>query len=103
MVSDTLFFGTRSSDGLVTEADWSAFLRDIVTPRFPDGITYWNANGQWRGQNNQLVQEQAIVLQIIHPDAPQAESAILEIIARYKIQFHQESVLRSKDVVQVWY
>lgn len=103
LVSDTLFFGTTSPRGPVTEAEWSDFLRDIVTPRFPDGLTYWNATGQWRGPNNQPVREHSIVLQILHPDTVQAESAIQEIIARYKNQFDQESVLRLKDVVQVWY
>ncbi|TAK07867.1 MAG: DUF3574 domain-containing protein [Candidatus Manganitrophaceae bacterium] len=103
LVSDILFFGLSSPRGPVTEAEWDAFLREIVTPRFPEGLTYWNANGQWRGQNNQLVQEHSMVLQILHPDTFQAESAIQEIIARYKNQFDQDSVLRLKDVVQVWY
>lgn len=103
LVSDLVFLGLSGPRGPVSPAEWNAFLRDIVTPRFPDGLTYWNANGQWRGPNNQLVQEQSIVLQIIHPDTFQAESAIQEIIARYKSQFEQESVLRLRDVVQVWY
>lgn len=103
LVSDTLFFGLSTSRGPVSEVEWNAFLRDVVTPRFPDGFTYWEGNGQWRGADNQLVRERAMVLQVIHPDNFQTESAIQEIIARYKGQFEQDSVLRLRDAVQVWY
>lgn len=72
-------------------------------PRFPDGFTYWEANGQWRGADNRLVQERSMVLQIVHPDTFQAESAIQEIIHRYEQQYEQDSVLRLRDAVQVWF
>jgi hypothetical protein len=103
LISDTLFFGLSTARGPVSEAEWSDFLRDIVTPRFPDGFTYWEANGQWRGADNRLVQERSMVLQIIHPDTFQAESAIQEIIHRYEAQFEQDAVMRLRDVVQVWF
>lgn len=103
LVSDTLFFGLSTARGPVTEIEWNNFLRDIVSPRFPDGFTYWEANGQWRGADNRLVRERTMVLQVIHPDHFLAESAIQEIIARYKAEFEQDSVLRLRDAVQVWY
>ena len=103
LISDTFFFGLSTSRGPVSQAEWDAFLRDIVTPRFPDGLTYWEANGQWRGGRNELVRERTMVLQIIHPDNFQNESAVQEIIGRYKAQFEQDSVLRLRDAVQVWY
>lgn len=103
LISDTLFFGLTTARGPVGEAEWSDFLRDIVTPRFPDGFTFWEANGQWRGDDNRLVQERSMVLQIIHPDTFQAESAIQEIIRRYEAQFEQDAVMRLRDAVQVWF
>ncbi|MDC4227852.1 MAG: DUF3574 domain-containing protein [Candidatus Manganitrophus sp.] len=84
LISDTLFFGLSTARGPVGAAEWNDFLRDIVTPRFPDGFTYWEANGQWRGADNRLVQERSMVFQIVHPDNFQAESAIQEIIHRYQ-------------------
>ncbi len=103
LISDTLFFGLSTARGPVSEAEWNDFLRDIVTPLFPDGFTYWEAHGQWRGADNRLVRERSIVLQIIHPDTFQAESAIQEIIMRYKAHFEQDAVMRLRDAVQVWF
>jgi len=103
LISDTLFFGLSTARGPVSEEEWNNFLRDIVTPRFPDGFTYWEANGQWRGADNRLVQERSRVLQIVHPDSFQAESAIQEIIHRYEAQFEQDAVMRLRDAVQVWF
>jgi hypothetical protein len=103
LVSDTLFFGLSSARGPVSQVEWDNFLRDIVTPRFPDGLTYWEANGQWRGSDNKLVREHSMVLQIIHPESPQAEMALQEISLRYQQQYEQGSVLRIRSVVQVWH
>ena len=44
----TLYFGLARPKGSVTELEWQIFLRDEVTRRFPDGLTVWEAEGQWR-------------------------------------------------------
>ena len=43
-----LFFGLHGSAGMVSEREWALFLGQIVTPRFPDGLTVFEASGQWR-------------------------------------------------------
>ena len=45
-VMDSLYFGTAMSTGHVTQEDWQRFLSDVITPRFPDGLTAWAAAGQ---------------------------------------------------------
>ena len=47
-VRTTLYFGLARPKGAVTELEWQIFLRDEVTRRFPDGLTVWEAEGQWR-------------------------------------------------------
>lgn len=88
---DTLYFGTQKPDGgVVSDAEWQQFLADVVTPRFPDGFTTWEANGQWRDQKGVIEHERTHILQIVGP----GETKIREIIDAYKKQFAQEAVLR---------
>jgi hypothetical protein len=91
---DRLYFGSAmAAGGEVSEADWKMFLREVVTPRFPDGLTTWRANGQWRS-NNVIVSEGSFVLELAHPSSPETERAVQEIRAEYKRRFKQESVMQ---------
>lgn len=94
MVSDTLYFGARKPDGVVAPAEWDRFLAEVVTPRFPDGLTVWEAEGQWRGKAGALTRENSWVLLLVHADSDAAERAVREIIGAYKRAFEQEAVLR---------
>ena len=71
-----------------------------MTPRFPQGLTVWRADGQWRGADGVIVREPSFVLELIHPDSAAPERAVTEIIADYKHRFQQESVLRVRDHVE---
>lgn len=45
-VNYQLFMGRSTTDGnIVNDADWDSFLVDIVTPRFPDGLTVLDGKG----------------------------------------------------------
>ena len=60
-VQDSLYFGTVKPDGIVSSEEWAAFLSAVVTPRFPQGLTVWQALGQLP-----FDQRTAIVLREIH-------------------------------------
>lgn len=96
-VHDLLYFGTAMPEGSVSAGEWNRFLADTVTPRFPDGLTVWPAQGQWRGANGQPVQEASWVLSLVHPESAEADRAIAEVVAEYKARFRQEAVLRVKS------
>ncbi len=89
-----LVFGRDIGDRVgVTEADWQAFVAREVTPRFPDGITVVDAQGQWRGRAGAVVREPTKMLLIVLKGQA-GEGARLAAIARaYEARFHQESVL----------
>ena len=89
----TLYFGLAHPLGKVSESQWQAFLRDEVTPRFPDGLTVWQADGQWRRSDGHISRERAKVLLLVHDEAPAVRTALAAIVASYKRLFQQESVL----------
>ena len=89
----TLYFGTTRPTGTVSELEWQLFVRDEVTTRFPDGLTAWEALGQWRDAKGTIAQERSKVLLIVHADSEKARASVLDVIARYRKMFEQESVL----------
>jgi hypothetical protein len=89
-VSDRLFCGLSiPGGGAVSQADFDAFVAEVVEPRFPDGFTVWRARGQWKGGS-----EDAMVIEVVHPRAPQHDRALQEIADTYRTRFRQEAVLR---------
>ena len=89
----TLYFGLARPKGAVTELEWQMFLRDEVTARFPDGLTVWEAEGQWRQSDGSIGHEQSKVLLLVHPDTSAARRALQTLIERYQRMFDQQSVL----------
>ncbi len=97
LVRDVLYFGRNRPDGgQVSDADWQAFLDEVVTPRFPGGLTVVEATGQWKGQSGQVERERAEVLTVLHAGDAPALRAVAEIAAEYKRRFDQEAVLRER-------
>jgi len=95
-VNDLVYFGVESSEGPVTAEQWTIFLRDEVTPRFPAGLTTWDAAGQWRSADGSLTHEPAHVLNLVHPGDADSEQSVRAIIEAYKTRYRQEAVLRVK-------
>ena len=90
---DKMLFGMNSPDGPVGEAQWQLFLAETVTPRFPDGLTVYRAQGQWRGASGQIEREDSRVVEILHGDDAEGRKRIAEISVEYKRRFRQEAVL----------
>ena len=76
---------------------WDAFLRDTVTPRFPDGLTVLDAHGQWRDSEGAVQSERSKVLVILVPADDDGTHRIDEVSDEYKRRFMQEAVLRVVD------
>ncbi len=100
-VSDTLYFGTSTSKGPVTTPQWDSFVSSVVTPQFPEGLTIWDAKGQWKGKSGSVGKEKTKVLLLIHLDSRKADEAIQEIINAYKKRFNQESVMKVRTPADV--
>lgn len=101
-VADRLFFGRDiPGGGTVSEEAWTAFLAEVVTPRFPDGLTIWRAEGQWRDAQGAIVREASFVVEVFHPADPAADAALNEIATEYRRRFRQEVVLMVRGPVRV--
>ena len=94
-VRTTLYFGLSKAHtkGSVSELEWQMFLKDEVTSRFPDGLTSWEAEGQWRSADGVIGHERSKVLLLVHSDTPAARTSVQTVIERYRKSFDQESVL----------
>jgi len=109
-VRSELYFGVgeesgtadRAEDAPISEARWRQFLDKEVTPRFPDGLTVFDAYGQWlfRGapEPNRL---RTKVLVILHEDTPQRRNDIEAIRLAWKQATGHQSVLWSRQPVDV--
>ena len=97
LVNELLYFGTTKPRGTVSTEDWSSFLGSTVTPRFPQGLSAWQAAGQWQSADGSLTRENSFVLNLVHPESEAAENAIQAIVAEYKSRFEQEAVLRVRS------
>jgi len=96
MMVEILYFGTNRPGGTVSDADWSAFVSEVVTPRFPDGLTTWTASGQWRGASGVVEREGTHVLHLLRTDDPARAAAVAELVREYESRFEQEAVLRER-------
>jgi len=89
----TLYFGLSRPKGSVSELEWQIFLRDEVTRRFPDGLTVWQAEGQWQNPAGSIDHEQSKVLLLVHLDTAAARESVQAVIQAYRKTFDQQSVL----------
>ena len=92
-----LYFGRSKPDGkTITDDEWSEFLAEVVTPRFPDGFTVFDGVGQYREKSGQIVKEQTKIVFFLYSRKERKISSteIDEIRAAYVKRFNQESVLR---------
>ncbi len=89
-----LMFGRNVGDKLgVSEDDWRKFVDEVVTPRFPDGLSVIDVQGQWRASTGVIVREPSKVLLLVLDGGPDDPAKIANIRQAYKDRFHQESVL----------
>jgi Protein of unknown function (DUF3574) len=95
-----LYFGRdRQGGGEVSEAEWASFLGDTVTPRFPDGLSVLNVEGQARDPAGRIVRERTKLLIVVVFDAPARQGRIREIVEAYNSRFGQHGVFRSEHPV----
>lgn len=97
-VQTHLIFGTVRPDGGpdVTDRRFRAFVDEVVTPRFPAGLTVDGVRGQYRDRHGTIERERSYEVYLLYPltEAQEQDGRIEEIRDAYTAQFAQESVAR---------
>ncbi|GBR03809.1 DUF3574 domain-containing protein [Acetobacter oeni] len=90
----TLMFGmTRPNGGVITESEWRSFLRDVITPRFPAGLTVQNSLGQWQDRTTgRIGTEPSRLVWIVTEGTPDLAEKITSIRTGYMQKFAQQAV-----------
>ena len=91
-----LFMGRGDGDReVVSDVDWENFLADIITPRFPDGLSVIDVAGQGRSDDGSIQRERTKMLFVLAPPGGNSLNLMNEISDEYKQRFNQNSVLRA--------
>ena len=78
----------------MSEGDFGRFVDREIMSRFPNGLTVFNAAGQWRDEaSNKIAREPSKVVQIVLPGQVDDIARLNEIVEAYKRRFKQQSVV----------
>jgi hypothetical protein len=90
-----LMFGRNIGSRIgVSEGDFGRFVDREIMSRFPNGLTVFNAAGQWRDEvSNKIAREPSKVVQIVLPGQVDDIARLNEIVEAYKRRFKQQSVV----------
>jgi hypothetical protein len=87
-----LLFGRNIGNRIgVSERAWARFLDREIVPRFPDGLTVFDATGRYR-LANRVAREPSKIVEIALPGTPEDIVRLNEIVEAYKSRFKQQSV-----------
>ena len=94
-----MYFGLTTPDGdTITEEDWDRFVQTVVTPRFNQGSTVIDAEGQWEDEvTGETISEPSKVLKVVMQNDDDLAGNLTkarEVADIYKAQFRQQAVLR---------
>ena len=90
-----LYFGRNIGETLAVDADaWARFVDEEITPRFPDGLSVIDLDGQWKDRaSGRIVREPGKKVVIIVDSFEIARERVAAIIDRYKSRHQQQAVL----------
>ncbi|MFD9790031.1 DUF3574 domain-containing protein [Streptomyces sp. NPDC059070] len=100
-----LYFGTGRHGGEppITDEEFMKFVADVITPRFPSGLTLQEGRGQWRDKDGDINRERSYELTVLYPvREARARDRDIEYIRRvYCDKYQLESVGRADVRAQV--
>lgn len=104
LIQKDLFFGQNIPGGReVSQREFTAFIDNTITPRFPDGLTIFNAEQQFFDSTGKVVKQPSKVITLFIEDSLKSERAIEEILREYSKKFASKNVLQvtNKDELKI--
>jgi hypothetical protein len=93
-VAELMFGRNVGARFAVSESQWGRFVDREIMSRFPEGLTVYDAGGQWRDRaSNKILRERSKVVQIVLPGHDEDLARLNEIAEAYKARFKQHSVI----------
>jgi Protein of unknown function (DUF3574) len=97
MRTELVFGMSRSAGPDITETEFQSFIDNQITPRFPDGLTVLNGNGQFKDSTGAIIKEKAKLLILLYPFTRASSRKVDDIRGDYLKMFQQQSVLRTDE------
>jgi hypothetical protein len=92
-VAELIFGRSIAGRAGVSDEQWTLFVDNEITPRFPDGLTVFEAAGQWWDKTSRkIIREPSKIVLIVLPGNPEDHARLNEIAEAYKRSFGQQSV-----------
>ncbi len=100
-IKTEIFFGEdEPGRGRVGTRAWRAFLAEVVTPLFPDGMTVLEAYGQMRHRSGRIEKQPSRVVVLVHAPGKAADRRVDEAVEAYRRRFENAQVMVVRSVVQ---
>lgn len=88
LIQKDLFFDSNLPEGKqVSETEFAAFVDNNITPRFPDGLTIFDARRQFGNSSGKISETFSKVVTLFIKDSDRNQIAIDEIAKAYLQEF----------------
>jgi Protein of unknown function (DUF3574) len=102
MVRTELYFGRdMPGKGEVSDIEFDSFVTGIITKELPEGLTLFDAYGQYEDKDGTELKQATKVMIVFHEDTGEEGAAIEKVIAAYRERFSGAKVMRSTSPAEV--
>ena len=97
-----LCFGLSADSGktVISDQQWQEFRDEMITPRFFEGYTVFEAEGHWRS-GAETFTEPSKILMVVAPDSKDTQNKLDDIMNAYIQRFRQDAVLQIKSPAEI--
>lgn len=87
-VKTELYFAAQLANGRpISPEAWSAFLAEVITPAFPNGLTVYEASGQMKEAGGTIRRQPTWVVVILRPTGAEQDRQVQSVLTGYQRRF----------------